>query len=133
MVGRKRRGGGGWSLVELTIVISVISILAGMALIGYRNAITRSREVVLKENLFRIRDGIDQFYADKGEYPISLIDLVSAGYLRAVPEDPFTRSSSSWQKEMAEFDVADPLSQGIYDVGSSFDGMASDGTPYSEW
>lgn len=100
---------------------------------GYRNAITRTREAVLKEDLFRMRDGIDQFNADKGEYPASLSDLVSEGYLRAIPEDPFTRSSSSWQTEVVEFDSANPFSQGIYDVSSGFDGMGLDGTAYSEW
>jgi len=133
MVRKRGWADGGWSLVELTIVISLISILAGMALIGYRNAITRSREAVLKEDLFRMRDGIDQFYADKGKYPESLTDLVSEGYLRAIPEDPFTRSSSSWQIEFVEFDPANPLSQGIYDVTSSSAGMGLDGTQYSEW
>ncbi len=132
MVGRFRRRGG-WTLIELTIVISLISILAAIALVGYRNALTRAREAVLQEDLFRMREAIDQHYADKGEYPASLDDLVAAGYLRAVPEDPFTSSPDSWQTEAAEFDAANPFAQGIYDVRSGSEGTALDGTPYREW
>ncbi len=123
----------GWTLIELTIVISLITVLAGIALVGYSNALTRSKEAVLKEDLFRMRDGIDQYYADKGEYPGSLGDLVTDGYLRTVPNDPFTNSADSWQTEFAEFDAANPFSQGIYDVRSSYEGTALDGTPYNEW
>ena len=132
MVGRFRQRGG-WTLIELTIVISLISILAAIALVGYRNALTRAREAVLQEDLFRMREAIDQHYADKGEYPASLDDLVAAGYLRAVPEDPFTSSPDSWQTEAAEFDAANPFAQGIYDVRSGSEGTALDGTPYREW
>lgn len=133
MVRRLRTGAAGWTLVELTIVISLITILAGMALVGYRNALTRSREAVLKEDLFRMRDAIDQHYADKGEYPATLDDLVSGGYLRAVPVDPFTNSTDSWVTEAAEFDPANPFAQGIFDVRSGAEGMAMDGTAYAEW
>ena len=133
MVGLLRRRRGGWTLIELTIVISLISILAAIALVGYRNALTRAREAVLQEDLFRMREAIDQHYADKGEYPASLDALVAAGYLRAVPEDPFTSSPDSWQTEAAEFDAANPFAQGIYDVRSGYEGTALDGTAYSEW
>ena len=133
MVGRCLRRRGGWTLIELTIVISLISILAAIALVGYRNALTRAREAVLQEDLFRMREAIDQHYADRGEYPASLDDLVSGGYLRAVPEDPFTSSSDSWQTEAAEFDPANPFAQGIYDVRSGSEGTALDGTPHSDW
>ena len=133
MVGRFRKRRDGWTLIELTIVISLISILAAIALVGYRNALTRAREAVLQEDLFRMREAIDQHYADKGEYPASLDDLVAAGYLRAVPEDPFTSSSDSWQTEAAEFDAVNPFVQGIYDVRSGYEGTALDGTSYSEW
>ncbi len=133
MVGRFRRRRDGWTLIELTIVISLISILAAIALVGYRNALTRAREAVLQEDLFRMREAIDQHYADRGEYPASLDELVAAGYLRAVPEDPFTSASDSWQTEAAEFDAANPFAQGIYDVRSGSEGTALDGTSYSEW
>ena len=133
MVGDFRRRRDGWTLIELTIVISLISILAAIALVGYRNALTRAREAVLQEDLFRMREAIDQHYADRGAYPASLDELVAAGYLRAVPEDPFTSASDSWQTEAAEFDPANPFAQGIYDVRSGSEGTALDGTPYNEW
>ena len=133
MVGRFRKRRDGWTLIELTIVISLISILAAIAMVGYRNALTRAREAVLQEDLFRMREAIDQHYVDQGGYPASLDDLVAAGYLRAVPEDPFTSSSASWQTEAAEFDAANPFAQGIYDVRSGYEGTALDGTSYSEW
>lgn len=133
MVARVRIRRNGWTLIELTIVISLISILATIALVGYRNALTRAREAVLREDLFRMRDAIDQYYADQGEYPAGLDDLVAAGYLRAIPEDPFTSSAASWRTEAAVFDAANPFSEGVYDVRSGYEGVALDGTSYSEW
>ena len=127
------RQANGWTLVELTIVISLIVVLSTLALVGYRNAIARSREAVLKEDLFRMRNAIDQYYADKQEYPSTLETLVTEGYLRAVPADPFTNSSDTWRPILAELDPNDPLAQGVFDVKSSYEGFALDGTLYSEW
>jgi len=124
---------GGWTLVELTIVISLIVVLSTLALVGYSNAIARSREAVLKEDLFRMRDAIDQYYADTQQYPSSLEALVTEGYLRALPVDPFTGSSDTWQPILAELDPADPFAQGIFDIRSASDGIALDGTSYAEW
>jgi len=115
------------------IVVSLITVLSTIALVGYGSAITRSREAVLKENLFRIRDAIDQYYTDKGQYPSNLEALVSADYLRRVPEDPFTRLADTWQMVLADFDPADPLFQGIYDVKSGSEALALDGTAYADW
>ena len=123
----------GWTLVELTIVISLISILSGIALVGYRNALTRSREAVLKEDLFRMREAIDQYHADTGDYPAALNALVTAGYLRAVPADPFTSSAESWVTEQPVFDASNPFTTGVYDVRSGHEGTAIDGTLYSDW
>ena len=123
----------GWTLVELTIVISLISILSGIALVGYRNALTRSREAVLKEDLFRMREAIDQYHADTGDYPAALNALVTAGYLRAVPADPFTNSAESWVTEQPVFDASNPFTTGVYDVRSGHEGTAIDGTLYSDW
>ena len=128
-----RRGQGGWTLVELTIVISLITVLAAIALVGYRNAITGSREAVLKEDLFRMRDAIDQYYADKGEYPSTLENLVTDGYLRRIPEDPLTGSSETWRTELVDLDSAEPFERGIYDVKSSAEGTALNGTLYADW
>ena len=135
MVVRRLRGRdhAGFTLVELTVVISLIVVLSTLAMVGYRSAITRSREAVLKEDLFRMRDAIDQYYADKQQYPSALETLVSEGYLRAVPAEPFTNSSESWQPILAELDPADPFSQGIFDVKTTYEGVALDGTLYSEW
>lgn len=132
--GRSRSGASaGWTLVELTIVITLITVLSTLALGSYRAAVTRAREAVLKEDLFRLRDAIDQYYADKQEYPDALEALVSDGYIRAVPEDPFTGTTGSWQAILAEPDPADPLAQGVFDVKTTYDGVALDGSPYSEW
>ena len=130
------RGSGsdqGWTLVEMLVVISLVMIMAGIATISYGTAVTRSREAVLKEDLFRMRDAIDQYFADRTEYPASLDMLVSEGYLRALPEDPFTSASTSWQLTMADFDPGNPLSQGVYDVRSGSTGLAIDGSPYADW
>jgi len=124
----------GFTLVELLVVISLISILAAMGLVQYKNSVTRTEEAVLKTDLFRMRDAIDQYYADKGKYPSSLDALVSEGYLRKVPEDPFTHSSDSWQTVPAEADPNNPSSEpGIYDIKSGAQGAALDGSNYSDW
>ena len=85
-------GQAGWTLVELTIVMSLIVVLSTLALVGYRSAITRSKEAVLKEDLFRMREAIDQYYVDKQRHPVTLESLVTEGYLRSVPVEPFTSS-----------------------------------------
>jgi general secretion pathway protein G len=124
----------GFTLVELLVVISLISILAAMGLVQYKNSVVRTQESVLKTDLFRMRDAIDQYYADKGKYPASIDALVSEGYLRKVPEDPMTKSSDTWQTVPAEPDPNNPSSEpGIYDVKSGAQGTALDGSNYSEW
>ncbi|MBI2223094.1 MAG: prepilin-type N-terminal cleavage/methylation domain-containing protein [Acidobacteria bacterium] len=128
------RTDGGWTLIELLVVIALITILAGVGVANYRNSVTSSREAVLKTDLFRMRDAIDQYYADKAKYPASLEALVSEGYLRKIPEDPITRSADTWQTIPAEPDPANPSAEpGIYDVKSGAEGTALDGTAYSDW
>ncbi len=119
--------------MEMLIVITLVVIMAGIATISYGTAITRSREAVLKEDLFRMRDAIDQYFADRTEYPASLDMLVTERYLRTIPDDPFTNSSTTWQTVMADYDPGNPFSQGIYDVRSGAEGLAIDGSPYAEW
>ena len=131
--GPVRRSEFGWTLVEMLIVITLVVIMAGIATISYGTAITRSREAVLKEDLFRMRDAIDQYFADRTEYPASLDMLVTERYLRTIPDDPFTNSSTTWQTVMADYDPGNPLAQGIYDVRSGAAGLAIDGSPYAEW
>lgn len=131
---RSARSAAGFTLVELLIVISMIGILAAMGIVGYRNSVQHAREGVLKTDLFRMRDAIDQYYADKGKYPANLDALVSDGYLRKIPEDPITKSADTWQTVPAESDPNNPASEpGIYDVKSGAQGQGLDGSSYSDW
>ena len=124
----------GFTLIELMIVLALISILAAMGVVQYRNSVQHAQESVLRTDLFRMRDAIDQYYADKNKYPSSLEDLVSEKYLRAVPVDPFTTSTDSWQTTMSDPDPSQPtLEAGISNVKSGAEQMSLDGTPYSEW
>jgi len=116
------------------VVISLIVVLASIGLVQYKQSIIHTNEAVLKDDLFKLRDALDQYYADKNQYPASLDALVSDGYIRAVPKDPFTRSETTWQTELSEPDAANPTAQpGIYNVKSGFDGTALDGSKYSDW
>ena len=124
----------GFTMIEILVVVSLIVILASMGMVQYRNSVTRAEEAVLKENLFRMRDAIDQYYADKAKYPQGLTDLVSDGYIREIPNDPMTKSKDSWTTTQAEADANNPASQaGIYDVKSGSDRTALDGTRYADW
>src|SRR6266850_6834815 len=115
----------GFTLVELLIVISLISILAAMGLVQYRNSVTSTKESVLRTDLFRMRDAIDQYYADKGKYPSTLDELVSEKYLRSVPVDPFTLSADTWRTILSEPDPTNAsASPGVYDVRSGSDQKA---------
>ena len=124
----------GFTLIELMVVMSLIVILTTMGLAQYRNSVIYAREGVLKEDLFRLRDAIDQYYADKGQYPGTLDELVSSGYMRKVPDDPFTMNASTWQTVASEPDPNNPNAPpGVYDVKSGSDATALDGTKYSDW
>lgn len=128
------RGERGFTLIELLIVIAIIGIIAGIAAAQLRTAPQRAREAVLKEDLFAIRDVIDQYFADKGKYPESLDALVEEGYLRRIPVDPITGSEETWQTVQAEATDEDTEAEGgIIDVKSGADGQALDGTSYSDW
>jgi general secretion pathway protein G len=124
----------GFTLIELLIVIALITILASMGLVQYRNSVQSAKESVLKTDLFRMRDAIDQYYADKTKYPASLDSLVTDGYMRKIPEDPITKSSDTWQTVPAEPDPGSPSAEpGIYNVKSGAPGTGLDGSSYSEW
>jgi general secretion pathway protein G len=128
------RGARGFTLIELLVVVSMISILAAMGIAQYRNSVRRAQEATLKTDLFHMRDAIDQYYADKGKYPASLEALVTDGYLRKLPVDPFTDSADTWTTVPAEPDPANPSADpGVYNVKSGATGMSMEGTPYSEW
>ena len=98
-------------MIELLVVVSLIVILATMGMTQYRTSVIHAREATLKEDLFRMRDAIDQYYADKGQYPATLDALVSDGYMRKVPDDPFTKSNSTWQTIPAEPDPNNPVAE----------------------
>ena len=124
----------GFTLIELMVVLALITTLAAIGMNQYRNSQIYAKEAVLKEDLFRMRDAIDQYYADKGKYPSALDSLVSDGYMRKVPEDPITKSSDSWVTVPAEPDPNNPsAAAGIYDVKSGASGTALDGSNYSDW
>jgi general secretion pathway protein G len=124
----------GWTIIELLIVVTIIVVLAAMGMVQYRNSVIRAREAVLKEDLFRMRDALDQYHADKGKWPQALEDLVTDGYLREMPEDPITRAKDTWKAVQAEPDPNNPAAElGVSDVKSGADQTSLDGTPYSEW
>ena len=93
---RNGRSDRGWTLIELLVVLSLIMILASLAMNQYKTSIRTAEEAALKSNLYRMRDAIDQYYADKGQYPASLATLVSEGYMRAIPMDTITHSNETW-------------------------------------
>ena len=126
--------GDGFTLIELLIVITLISILASMGIVQYRNSVQSTREAILRTDLFRMRDAIDQYYADKNKYPASLDALVSDGYMRKIPEDPITKSADTWQTVPAEPDPGNPSAEpGIYNVKSGATGTALDGSSYEDF
>lgn len=128
----RRRAAQGFTLIELVVVVSIMGILAAIALPNFRIAVIQAKEAVLKENLYRMRDLIDQYYADKGKYPDSIEALVSDGYLRKLPRDPIT-GEADWETVEAEPDPNSNEPPGIYDVKSASRAMSLAGTPYNEW
>ena len=124
----------GFTLIELMIVITIIMILAAISIPIYMNSIVHAKEAVLRDDLFTLRNVIDQYTLDKQKAPQSLEDLVSGGYLKALPKDPFTGSSDTWQVTTDDT-LMDPTQTqpGITDVHSGSNGVGSDGTAYSSW
>ncbi|MFP4032673.1 MAG: type IV pilin protein [Desulfococcaceae bacterium] len=126
--GRNRRvRDGGFTLLELMIVVAIAGILATLAFPTFQRHVVRAREASLRNSLFVFRDSIDQFYADKGRYPEDLRELAEERYIRAIPEDPFTRSRATW------ITIPPPDGSGVYDVHSGSRLVSLEGTPYNEW
>ena len=124
----------GFTLIEILIVVSIIGILVSIAVPIYQKSILRTRESVLRNNLFTIRTVLDEYTYDKQRAPQSLQDLVTEGYLRDVPIDPMVGDNTSWKIEMEDaMRSVNQTEPGIFDVRSSSDKKSLDGTPYSEW
>ncbi len=123
----------GFTLIEMMIVVSLILILVSIALPVYNRSILRAKEGVLKQDLFTLRQVIDQYTLDKKKAPQSLDDIVTAGYLKSVPKDPFT-NETNWTLDQEEAtEAVDQQEPGIVDVHSSSNLTATDGTVYSSW
>jgi general secretion pathway protein G len=131
---RKRSGEGGFTLVELMIVMLIIGVLAAIAIPSYISSLKNAKEAVLKEDLHVLRQAIDSYTNDKEKAPQSLDDLVSAGYLKSIPMDPMTHSNTTWVT--ATDDSVQSLDQtdgGVNDVHSGSSETGSDGQAYSTW
>ena len=126
----------GFTLLELLIVIALIGIISTVAALQFKKTPQKAKEAVLKEDLFILRDVIDQHFTDKGKYPSTLQDLVDAGYLRKIPVDPLTNSADTWKIETVPIEEGSDEpgdTGGVYDVHSGASGTALDGTNYSDW
>jgi general secretion pathway protein G len=134
MIGtRKIRGDSGFTLLEMIIVISIMIILISIAVPIYNQSIVRSREAVLRNDLFELRSLISQYTLDKQKAPQGLDDLVTAGYIRVIPKDPMT-NEANW--EVVQEDVllaVDQQDPGISDLKSASNATGTDGTAYSTW
>ena len=133
-MGRIKKQDAGFTLVELMIVMAIIGVLAMVAVPSYISAIKHAKEAVLKEDLHTLRAAIDSYTMDKQKAPQSLDDLLQDGYLKSLPEDPMTKSTTSWVTDtsdsMHSLDQTDP---GIDDIHSGSDETGSDGQPYNTW
>jgi len=124
----------GFTLIELMVVLTVLLILATMSVPLFENAVKHAREAALKDDLYTLRKLIDDYTIDKQKAPETLDDLVEAGYLRAIPVDPFTGSNQTWRTDVEDVPIGgSQAASGIVDVHSGSDDTALDGTQYSSW
>ena len=131
---RQRQHEEGFTLVELMIVMAIISILVLLAIPNYKTAIRHAREAALKQDLQTMRAAIDSYTMDKQKAPQSLDDLVQDGYLRAIPEDPFTHATDTWVTDTSEaLSSVDQSEPGVSDVHSGSQDTGTNGEAYSTW
>ena len=145
-----KRSEQGFTLLELLVVMTIIGILASIAIPALRDSPQRAREAALREDLFTLRSTIDSYHGDKGYYPPDLATLVTDGYMRQIPVDPMTKSRDTWVVEMEQLEAGDestsatpggtgatappePTTPGIIDVHSGSEAKALDGSVYKEW
>lgn len=130
----ERKGEGGFTLVELMIVMTIIGILASIAIPSYIRSVQKAKEAVLREDLHTLRTSIDSYTVDKEKAPQSLDDLVQAGYLKAIPNDPMTSRNDTWITSQSDtMTDINETQGGMDDVHSGSEGLASDGTTYNTW
>jgi general secretion pathway protein G len=133
-MGNNRRKSAGFTLVELMIVMAIIMVLAVVAVPSYIGAMRQAREAVLKEDLHVLRNAIDSYTADKQKAPQSLEDLVTEGYLKSIPDDPMTRTASTWVVDTSsDLHTVDQTDPGIDNVHSGSQEQGTNGQPYSAW
>jgi general secretion pathway protein G len=125
----KRGWGGGFTLLELLVVMAIIATLLTIAVPRYFRSLQRSREAVLMQDLTTLRESIDKFYGDTGKYPQTLAALVEKHYLRSIPVDPIARTADKWIVVNSD----DPEDNGVKDVRSGAEGMGENGVPYAAW
>lgn len=127
--GKNSSKNNGFTLVELLVVLAILALLLTLAVPRYFNGIERAKEVTLRQDLTTLRESIDKFYADRGQYPKTLEDLVERKYIRKLPIDPITESDATWVLVAPE----PPLEGDIYDIHSGALGTAKDGSKYADW
>lgn len=119
----------GFTLIELLVVMAIVALLLTIAVPRYHQNVERAKEAVLKEDLAQMRDAIDKYYADRGQYPETIAEIAEMKYLRSIPKDPITDSIHTW----LVVPPAETERGGVYDIRSGAPGTARDGSPYASW
>ena len=129
MIGKPAKPRRGFTLIELLVVMTIIGVLLTIAVPRYFRTVARSKETVLRRDLSVVRESIDRYYGDLGQYPEALAALVEKNYIRSVPVDPFTKSAETWLLIASE----DPDHPGVRDIHSGSPENAADGSPFVSW